>query len=166
MHNNGAVLSVLLTILGILLLLAGLVGCILPALPGPPIAFLALIALALDRGWDVLSGWEWAILGLGVAVVTVLDFVIPIAGAKRYGASRAGIWLSIVGMIAGMIWLPPLGMLTGAFLGAYLGEVISGKEGNDAIKAAWGVFIGTIVGTGLKLFTTAIVALYYFVVLI
>ena len=154
-------LSVLLVILGIVLLLAGFVGCILPILPGPAIAFLALICVAIDKGWDTYRPLEWIALGALVAVVTIVDFLVPIVGAKRYGAGRAAIWLSVVGMLVGLFVFPPFGMLVGAFLGAFLGEQMAGEDSSKALRAAWGVFVGTVVGTGLKLAVCGVIAYYY-----
>jgi uncharacterized protein YqgC (DUF456 family) len=54
-------------------------------------------------------------------------------------------------------------MLVGAFLGAFLGELMAGKGGSEALRPAWGVFVGTVVGTGLKLAVCCVIA-YYFVV--
>ena len=155
-------LSVLLVILGVVLLLAGFVGCILPILPGPPIALLALICASIDQGWTAYSALEWVVLGALVAAVTVLDFLVPVVGARKYGASRTAIWVSVVGMLVGLIMFPPFGMLVGAFLGAFLGELMAGKGSSEALRPAWGVFVGTVVGTGLKLAVCGVIA-YYFV---
>ncbi|MHC4971849.1 MAG: DUF456 domain-containing protein [Planctomycetota bacterium] len=155
-------LSVLLIVLGIVLLVVGFVGCILPIVPGPPIAFLALICTSIDQGWAAYSPLEWAVLGALVAAVTVLDFLVPMMGAKRYGASRTAIWVSVVGMVVGLFLFPPFGMLVGAFVGAFLGELMAGKGSAEALQPAWGVFVGTVVGTGLKLAVCAVIA-YYFV---
>jgi uncharacterized protein YqgC (DUF456 family) len=157
------VLSVLLVILGIVLLVAGLIGCVLPILPGPPIALLALICVSIDQGWETYSPLEWVVLGALVAGVTVLDFLVPMMGAKKYGASRTAIWISVVGMVVGLIMFPPFGMLIGAFLGAFLGELMAGKGSSEALRPAWGVFVGTVVGTGLKFAVCGVLA-YYFVV--
>ena len=156
-------LSVLLVILGIVLLVAGFVGCVLPILPGPPIALLALICVSLDQGWAAYSALEWVVLGALVVVVTVLDFLVPMMGAKKYGASRTAIWISVVGMVVGLILFPPFGMLVGAFVGAFLGELMAGKGSAEALRSGWGVFVGTVVGTGLKLAVCCVIA-YYFVV--
>lgn len=155
-------LSVLLIVLGIVLLAAGIVGCILPILPGPPIAFLALFCASIDQRWEAYSALEWAVLGALVAAVTVLDFLVPMMGAKKYGASRTAIWISVVGMVVGLVLFPPFGMLVGAFVGAFLGELMAGKGSAEALRPAWGVFVGTVVGTGLKLAVCAVIA-YYFV---
>ncbi|MHC4861560.1 MAG: DUF456 domain-containing protein, partial [Planctomycetota bacterium] len=135
-----------LVALGVALILAGLVGCVLPVLPGPPLSFAGFVLLWAARGWEAHTFGTTMVVVLGglTVVVTVFDFVAPVIGAQRFGASRPGIWGSVVGMIAGMILLPPLGMLIGAFLGALLGEVASGKHGRAATRAAWGVFMGTV----------------------
>jgi uncharacterized protein YqgC (DUF456 family) len=95
------------------------------------------------------------VTGVLAVVVTVLDFVVPAAGARRYGASRAGVWGSVIGMIVGMIFFPPFGMLVGAFLGALVLEIAAGKTSDRAMRAAWGVFVGTMAGIVLKLAVSA-----------
>ena len=156
--------EIVLIAVGLILIVAGLAGCVLPILPGPPLSFLGLIAIWAARGWnaEAFGGTGVIVLGAAAAVTTVLDYLTPAWGAKRYGASRKGVWGSILGMIAGMIWFPPFGMILGAFAGAFLGEVLSGKEGTEATRAAWGVFLGTILGIFLKLAASGVITWYFF----
>jgi len=156
-------LEIGLTSLGVLLLLAGFAGCVLPILPGPPVSFAALLLLYGTGGWsaETFGVTTVAVLGGAAALVTVLDFVTPVWGAKKYGASRTGVVGSVVGMIAGMIFFPPFGLILGAFVGALAGEIVAGKATNDATRAAWGVFIGTIVGIVLKLVVCGVIAWYW-----
>ena len=77
-----------LVILGGLLHLAGLVGCILPVLPGPPLSWLGLLSLhfAFD---DSPFSTLFLLLALAAAIgVTVLDYVVPAAGARKAGARK------------------------------------------------------------------------------
>lgn len=154
----------LLVVVGVLLIVAGLAGCVLPVLPGPPLSALGLLAIWGGRGFDAHTfGWiTFAVLAFAAAAVTALDFVVPAWGAKRYGASRAGVWGSVAGMLVGMIWFPPFGMLIGAFAGALVGEVLAGREGAAATKAAWGVFVGTMFGIVLKLACSGVITWYFF----
>ncbi|MHC4932437.1 MAG: DUF456 domain-containing protein [Planctomycetota bacterium] len=143
--------TILLVTLGAVFLLAGLAGCILPALPGPPLAYLALIFVSIAQDWETFSplfliGW-----GAGAVLVTLVDMVVPIWGAKRYGASKSGIWGSILGLLVGLFFFPPFGFLLGAWLGAIVGELAAGKQGSKALRASWGVFVGTMAGVALKL---------------
>ena len=146
-------LEIFLFVFAGLLSLLGIVGCILPALPGPPISFVALILIWAARDWTAQEfGWPTvAVLGALAVLVTVFDTVAPAVGAKRYGASKLGVWGSVIGMIVGMIAFPPLGMILGAFVGALGGELIDGKETKASVKASWGVFVYTMLGIVLKL---------------
>ena len=155
---------IVLVIAGILMG-AGLVGCVLPVLPGPPLSFLGLLLQWWAAGWEAESyGWITVlVLAVLAALVTALDFIAPVYGAKRYGASKAGLWGSIVGLLIGMIFFPPFGMILGAFLGALGGEWMVGKSDREAMRAAWGVFMGTMVGIVLKL-TVSVAILVVFLI--
>lgn len=144
-------MTIALVILGLLLALAGLLGCVFPLIPGPPLSFLALIILSLAKNWEPFSSTFLIIMAGLMILLAVSDYVIPAVGAKKYGASRAGVWGSIIGMLMGVFLFPPFGMLIGAFAGAVAGELLIGKKGKEPLRAAWGVFVGNIVGTGLKL---------------
>ena len=88
-------MALLLIITGLLLALAGIIGCILPFIPGPPLSFLSLILRSWAKGWEPFSVRFLVIMGMLTALLTVLDYLVPAGGAKKYGASRAGIWGSI-----------------------------------------------------------------------
>lgn len=95
------------------------------------------------------------------ALATILDYIIPVTGAKKYGASKPGVWGSAMGMLIGIFFFPPWGMLIGAIGGALAGELITGKEGEKALRAGWGAFVGTLVGIGIKLAFSGVVLFYY-----
>jgi uncharacterized protein YqgC (DUF456 family) len=148
-------------ILGILLLLAGLVGCLLPLLPGPPLTYAGLLVLQL-REVSPFSTKFLLIWAAIVVVVTVLDYVIPIYGTKKFGGSNAGVWGCTIGLVAGF-WLGPLGIIIGPFVGAYIGEWMSMGNPDKALRAAIGSFLGFLTGTLLKLIVCGILT-YYFIV--
>ena len=94
-------------------------------------------------------------------VVQALDYLLPAVGAKKFGASKYGFWGAIIGMLLGIIFVPPLGIIIGAFLGAISGELIAGKEASKALKAGWGVFVGVMVGMLLKLILAGVMTFYF-----
>jgi uncharacterized protein YqgC (DUF456 family) len=49
------------------------------------------------------------------------------------------------------------GMILGAILGALAGELIAVKRGKEALRAGWGVLVGNVLVTGLKLAYSGIV---------
>ena len=154
-------MAIALIILGLLCALMGLVGCILPVIPGPPLSFLALILLSFARNWEPFSPTFLMIMGGLALLVTILDYVVPLVGARKYGASKWGVWISMIGMLIGVLFFPPWGMLIGAFVGALAGELLSGKEGRKSLQAAWGVFVGNVVSIGFKLFYCGAIIFFY-----
>ena len=155
------ILNVLLMIIGLILALAGMVGCILPILPGPLLSFCALILLSWIKNWQILSQTFLVVMGVVTVILMLLDYVAPALGAKKYGASKRGLWGSAIGMIIGIFFIPPWGMIVGAFIGALAGELASGKSGRKALRAGWGILIGNVIVVGLKLAFTAVVFFYY-----
>ena len=151
-------------ILAILCVLVGVVGCVLPALPGPPLAYVGLFILWAARGFEPRAMGDtapWVLLAATV-VVTVIDVLLPFFGARRYGATKWGMWGSVLGMLVGMIWFPPFGLILGTFAGAFAGEWVHGRATSPSVRAAWGVFVGTMVGIALKLAVCGAIAWYVF----
>ncbi len=143
-------MDIFLSILAIILLIIGLIGAVLPIIPGPIISYLGLVSLYFTEHEPFSDHFMllWLALAIGI---TALDNVVPILGTKKMGGSKKGVWGSVIGLIIGLIFLGPLGILIGPFLGAVLGELIDGKEFNRALKAGFGSFLGFLSGTILKL---------------
>ena len=155
-------MDIVIAVIGLILALAGIIGCILPIIPGPILSFLALIVLSWIKNWQVFSPTFLIVMGALTALLMILDYIAPALGAKKYGASRPGIWGSAVGMVIGIFFIPPWGIILGAFVGALVGELMAGKSGKKALRAGWGILIGNVLAVGLKLaFTT--VALFYYI---
>lgn len=153
---------ILFTILGFISVIVGLIGCVIPGIAGPPFSFLALILLSVAKRWEAFSPLFLVGMAFLTLVVTALDYVIPALGARKFGASRAGFWGAVFGLLLGLLWFPPFGMIVGAFLGAILGELLAGKEGHQALKAGWGVFAGVMLGMLLKLIVSGVMTFYFF----
>ena len=154
-------MTIALISVGLVFALAGLAGCIIPVIPGPLLSFLALIILSFAKHWEPFSPTFLVIMAGLTLLVSLLDYVAPVFGAKKYGGSKSGVWFSALGMFLGIFFLPPWGMLIGAFAGAMAGEWLAGKEGRASLQAAWGVFVGNVVGTGLKLAFCGVIVFFY-----
>ena len=155
-------MDVVIVVIGLILALAGIIGCILPIIPGPIFSFLALILLSWIKNWQSFSLTFLIVMASLTALLMILEYIAPALGAKKYGASKYGLWGSVIGMFIGIFFIPPWGMIVGAFVGALVGELLAGKSGKKALRAGWGILIGNVLVIGLKLaFTT--VALFYYI---
>ena len=142
-------MDIFLLIIAFLCILIGIIGCIIPGLPGVPVAYVGLwIAQATDKidfSWQFMLIW-----GIVTVVVSILDYIVPAWGTKHYGGTKYGVWGSTIGVFVGLFF-GAIGVILGPLVGAVLGELISGKQFNEALRAGWGSFIGILAGTVLKL---------------
>jgi len=156
-------MEITLAVLGALLVLVGFLGSVLPILPGPPISWVGLLLLKwtayADNHGSAYKNTLWILLFF-VILVTILDYVVPIMGTKKYGGSKRGVWGATIGVVAGLFF-GPLGIIIGPFLGAYIGEISTGKRENDALRAAWGSFVGFLLGVGLKLMVCGTILFFF-----
>ncbi|MEQ8362167.1 MAG: DUF456 domain-containing protein [Cyclobacteriaceae bacterium] len=147
-------------VIGGILMLAGIIGCLLPFIPGPPLSFLGLLLLQLQEVAPFTTKFLiiWAVI---VIAITVLDYLVPIYGTKRFGGTKYGQWGCTIGLIAGF-WFGPVGIIAGPFLGALVGEWLGNRNSDQALKAAIGSFVGFLVGTVIKLIASGVMT-YYFI---
>ena len=92
-----------------------------------------------------------ALVAFGVAtiVVSILDYVIPMVGAKRFNCSKIGVWGAAIGTIVGLFFFP-LGLVLGPFLGAFIVELIVKKSVADAALGGVGALLGFLAGVFIK----------------
>ena len=146
--------------LGIFFLLLGIAGAILPVLPGPPLSYIGLLMLHFTESHSFSS--QFLLIWAGVTIaVYLLDYIISVWGTKKFGGSRQGVYGSIAGLILGLIFFPPFGIIIGPFLGAVVGELIAGKDNQSALKAGFGSFVGFLTGTLLKLIVSGMMTWYF-----
>lgn len=154
-------MDVFLAILGSILILSGLVGSVAPILPGPPLSWLGVLLLHFTDYADFSNAFL-IISAFFMILITVLDYLIPMWGTKKFGGSRAGVIGSTLGLLVGIFVFPPFGIIVGPFAGAFIGELLMNREDTQkALKSATGSFIGFLLGTGLKLVFGGIMAFYF-----
>ncbi|MCF8338976.1 MAG: DUF456 domain-containing protein [Bacteroidales bacterium] len=148
-------------VLGGILIIIGLLGCIVPVIPGPPISYVGLILLQItDKPpFEAQTLVIWLLITIAV---TLLDYVVPVWGTRKYGGTKKGVWGSVIGLVLGLFFFPPLGIIIGPFIGAVLGEMVAGKQSNDALRAGFGSFVGLLAGTLLKLIASAWMGYLFF----
>ncbi len=119
-------------------------------LPGTFIISGAALVYGLLTGFDGIT-LPFVLILFGIALLMEgLDYVILARMASRYGASRGGQWLailgSILGAIIGTVTFPVvgsvIGAILGAFLGAFLAEYVKARDSATSFRAGWGAFLG------------------------
>ena len=166
------VIFALFSIIGIALTLSTIIG-----IPGGWILLFLAVGIEyfdvqlLQYGFQEVS-FGWLFIGIGALIQIVselVEFFAGMLGAKKGGASKKGMWFSLIGSIVGallgtfVIPIPLFGSLIGSILGAFgfayyieKGELDTKEE---ALKSATYAAIGRAIGAVGKLGLTSSMAI-------
>lgn len=146
----------------LLLMLVGVAGTVVPVLPGVPLVWLAMLGFGVVDKFERVDAAFLVVMAVVVAISEATDYLTKAWGAKRFGAGRAGTWGAVFGAVAGLFFLP-LGLLVGPFVGALLGELLSGRSVEESVRAGWGGLLGTL-GSIVVKFAVAVTMTAAFVI--
>ncbi|MCL2214112.1 MAG: DUF456 domain-containing protein [Treponema sp.] len=179
-------MEIVLVVIAFLFLLTGFLGSVIPVLPGPPLSFIGLLLIQWS-GYGEYSIVFLLIWGAVTIAMMVIDNLLPAWMTKKFGGSRKAVIGSVLGLIVGVIFFAPLGILLGPFLGALAGEVLNNRllarkerikaaaneqtekneepqtpaaEKTNPLKVAFGAFLAFILGTGAKLIIGSMMIYY------
>ena len=143
-------MEVLIISLAGLFILLGIAGSFLPLIPGPLTSWLGILILSFAP--SILIENQFLIFSFCIAfAIFILDNIIPVLGVKKFGGGKASIIGSSIGLILGILFLGPFGLLIGPFAGAFIGELIMNfNDRKGALKAAYGALIGFFTGVFIK----------------
>ncbi len=115
-----------------LVMAVGLVGVVFPVLPG------LLLVAGAGLVWAIMSDGvvPWVVFGVMMVVLvlgTIAKYALPGRTLKQSGAPTSTLVIGAIGAIAGFFLIPVVGLLVGAILGIYLGELRRLSDG----RAAW-----------------------------
>ena len=143
-------MDLIILILAFFFFLCCLIGSFLLVLPGPSISWVGLALLYFTKAVPA-NYWILGIALLITLIISVLDYIIPAKGTKKFGGSSYGIWGTNIGLVIGIFAPVPFGFLIGPFVGALVGELIYDyKDHNRALKAAAGSFVGFLASSFIK----------------
>ena len=127
----------------------GIAGCILPVLPGIPLSYAGILLLHFSTSAQ-FTEFQLIVWLLVVIVLQILDYFTPMLGSKYSGGTEYGNRGCIAGTILGLFFLP-WGIILGPFFGAVIGEMLGGRDLNQALKSGIGSLVGFIFGTLAKI---------------
>jgi len=142
-------MDIVFIIIGSTLIIGGIIGSFIPILPGPITSWFGLLFLYLTDAVPM----SYTVLGITLILaltIFILDYFIPAMGAKRFGGSRYGVIGTTIGLLIGIFFFPPFGIIIGPFLGALTGEILYGTKSNLAVKAAFGSLLGLLSSVFIK----------------
>ncbi len=143
-------MDIILFIGVIIIMLIGLAGTIVPLLPGLPFIFFGYLLYGWLTGWQVISVKIVIIVGVVVALSLLIDYLAIKWSIDRYEASRSGLWGAVLGALLGVVVLNWLGIIIGAGIGAFIGELIDGKPHPLAVRTGVASALAVLAGGFVK----------------
>jgi uncharacterized protein YqgC (DUF456 family) len=142
-------MDILLWVIGIVLVIVGLIGTVLPALPGAMLIVAGLVLAAWANGFTKVGVGTLVVIGVIGAASYLVDFAAAALGAKKFGASPRAMLGAGLGTLAGL-FLGPVGIIFGPFVGAIIGELTVHRDMAKVGKAGLAAWIGFLAGMAVK----------------
>lgn len=143
--------SVLVLFVVMILMSIGLIGIFVPGLPGNGLIFISTLGYGIFTKFEKISV-TWIVFFAFITILAfVFDYVASLLGAKKFGATKAGIIGGFLGGIVGALLLSIPGLLIGQFLGTCVGELCYGKELKLSMKSGLGTMLGYVLGVVINI---------------
>ena len=142
-------MDILLWVIGVVLVIVGLIGTVLPALPGAMLIVAGLVLAAWANGFTKVGVGTLVVIGVIGAASYLVDFAAAALGAKKFGASPRAMLGAGLGTLAGL-FLGPVGIIFGPFVGAIIGELTVHRDMAKVGKAGLAAWIGFLIGMAFK----------------
>lgn len=143
-------------------IILGIAGSFLPVIPGPLTSWVGLFTLSYVTSINISTNFLITCFSIAL-LIFLLDIFIPIVGAKKFGGGKGSTYGASIGLLVGLLFLGPFGIIIGPFTGAFIGELVFNKSNNKvALKAAFGSLIGFLSGVFLK-FLVGLAFGFYFI---
>ncbi len=132
--------------IALILMAIGLIGTVLPIFPGTTVILAAAVLHRIMVGPEGGIGWRSLTVLLLLTLISYgFDFAAGYVGAKRFGATRWGLFGALAGTLVGLFFPLPW-LLLGPIVGAVAGEMIGGQRLVAAGRAGWGTLLGNLGG--------------------
>lgn len=152
-------------IVSIICFLLGLIGTLIPFLPGPILVWGGVFLYGWAEGFVNIGPSHLLGQGVLLGLIFLVDWVSSFIGVKKAGGSKYSLWGAVFGLIMGLFFLGPLGIIVGPPLGAFLIEFISRGDLEKALRISLGSLLGFLGGTVVKLIIELVMIVWFFMVI-
>ncbi len=154
-------MNILALVLSVILFIIGLIGTILPALPGPIVIYFGMLLYGIMTGFASLDVFFYIIEAIVLIIIFLSDYFSAAIGTKKFGGNKYTAYGAIIGTIIALIFLGPLGIVIGPFLGVIAVEFLRGTELKQAIRSGFGALVGALGGMLFKIGAEILMIIYF-----
>ncbi|MFW6022460.1 MAG: DUF456 domain-containing protein [Halanaerobiaceae bacterium] len=148
-----------------LFFILSIAGVILPVIPDTLLLWIGIFLYKFVLSGDALTSTYWLFLVVVTLIILSSDFMTNSIVLKKYGGSRLAILAAVVGLIVGMVFLGPIGVIVGPFILVYLVVFMQTKDSKKSFRLGFVTIIAFFSSAFLKILLQLIMILW-FVILI
>ena len=146
----------------LLLFFMGIVGSFIPIIPDILPLWLGVITFKLSPLQGELGSVFWLLLILITIFNIMADFFSNAYFVRKAGGTKLTILAAVVGLIIGMIILPPIGIILGPFIAVLAIELSNRNDFEQALKVALATFTA-LVGSGIIKVILQLIIIFWFI---
>ncbi len=153
-------METLLYALSMLCAAVGLVGSVVRGFPSLAMSVVALVLLFFTPEPPFAVADLFIYMGIAAVATLSARFVPPVI-TRRWGGTKYGYCGSVVGMLAGFMLYPPLGILLSPLFGAVMGEMLNDRSDMEQTFKIGAASFGAFLVGGWIQFVVALWALWW-----
>lgn len=149
-------MEALIIFLIIILFILNIVGVFVPALPDSLFFWIAILIYRFLMPDVFYSNYFWIASVLITLIIFSADYIANLYFIKKEGGSSQTIFAALVGIMLGIIFIGPAGIIIGPFLFIFISEYWRSRDRENSFKLAssaiFAFFASTVARFILQLF--------------
>ncbi|TGE18756.1 DUF456 domain-containing protein [Staphylococcus petrasii] len=156
-------MSAILWVLIILAFIIAFIGLIKPLIPSVLILWIGFLIYQFGFHDKGLSWIFYVAMIIFTVFILLSDFLMNKYFVKRFGGSKLGEYVALIGVIVGCFVLPPFGIIIVPFVAVLVVELIQDFDFGKALKASFGSVMAFLASTVAQAIIMVIMVIWFFI---
>lgn len=156
-------MTVVLWVLIILAFILAFVGLIKPIIPSLLMLWVGFLIYKIGFHDGRLSWVFYVAVTIFTIFILIADFVMNKYFVSRFGGTKIGEYIALIGVIVGCFVFPPFGIIIVPFVAVFIVELIQGFDIVHAFKVSFGSVIAFLASSVAQEIITFIMVVWFVV---
>ncbi|GGG89855.1 DUF456 family protein [Staphylococcus pragensis] len=156
-------MDIILWILIILAFIIAFIGLIKPIIPSVLILWIGFLIYQFGFHDKGLSWIFYVAMIIFTVFILLSDFIMNKYFVNRFGGSKLGEYVALIGVIVGCFVLPPFGIIIVPFVAVLVVELIQDFDFGKALKASFGSVMAFLASTVAQAIIMVIMVIWFFI---
>lgn len=152
----------------VILFLTGIAGVFIPMIPDIIPVWIAVLIYHFGSVGIVLPNTFWVGLVITTIITVFSDFFANAFAVKKTGGSNLSVLAALLGLVLGLVFLGPIGVIIGPFGSIFLVEFIksNSRDYKKSLKIAFSTVFAYIGSAVVKLLLIMFIIIWFFILVL